>query len=183
LATSTHPPKAASASVASVLGSEKRLARKWVGELDDVALGVTVDVVRVVLVLDERPIHEDLRNPDPPQLANHDLQVLEQHRPPPGIPVRIPFLEPFHQHRALQLFQRHLIVPRWQETVFVKRWEFQSNTCSPNQTHHKLYGESDYWVARYRSLTEGSLKQTHAAEDRRGRQARAAAQASLDGRA
>ena len=37
-----------------------------------------------------------------------------------------------------------------------------------------IYGESDYWVARYRSLTEGSLKQAHAAEDRR-RQARGTA--------
>lgn len=63
-----------------------------------------------------------------------------------------------------------------------------------------FYGESDYWVARYKSLTEGSVKQTHAAGDRRrGRQARAIAllaalfggiacrsakkKASLDGRA
>ena len=37
-----------------------------------------------------------------------------------------------------------------------------------------LYGESDYWVAQYRSMTEGSARQqTHSAEDcRRGRVAR-----------
>jgi hypothetical protein len=61
-----------------------------------------------------------------------------------------------------------------------------------------LYGESDYWVARYRSLTEHSVKQTHAVEDCRqqscgtalvtvlfGRIARRSGKkkASLDGRA
>ena len=35
------------------------------------------------------------------------------------------------------------------------------------------YGESDYWVARYRSMTERSAQQAHAAEDcRRGLVAR-----------
>ena len=35
------------------------------------------------------------------------------------------------------------------------------------------YGESDYWVAQYRSMTEGSAQQTHSAEDpRRGLVAR-----------
>ena len=40
-----------------------------------------------------------------------------------------------------------------------------------------LYGESDYWVARYRSLTEGSAQQqTHSAENpRRGLVARGTA--------
>lgn len=37
-----------------------------------------------------------------------------------------------------------------------------------------LYGESDYWVARYRSLTEHAVKQTHAAEECR-RQSRGTA--------
>jgi hypothetical protein len=32
------------------------------------------------------------------------------------------------------------------------------------------YGESDYWVAHYRTLTEGSAQQqAHSAEDRRRR--------------
>ena len=35
------------------------------------------------------------------------------------------------------------------------------------------YGESDYWVAHYRSMTEGSAQQAHSAEDsRRGQVAR-----------
>ena len=39
-----------------------------------------------------------------------------------------------------------------------------------------LYGESDYWVAQYRSMTEGSAKQAHSVEDsRRGLLARGAA--------
>jgi hypothetical protein len=63
-----------------------------------------------------------------------------------------------------------------------------------------LYGESDYWVAQYRSMTEGSAKQAHWVEDsRRGLLARGTAlvtalfssiprrsvkkKASLDGRA
>ncbi len=39
------------------------------------------------------------------------------------------------------------------------------------------YGESDYWVAHYRSMTEGSAQQqAHLAEDcRRGRRARGTA--------
>lgn len=36
-----------------------------------------------------------------------------------------------------------------------------------------LYGESDYWVAQYRSMTEGSAQQPHSVEDsRRGLVAR-----------
>jgi hypothetical protein len=35
------------------------------------------------------------------------------------------------------------------------------------------YGESDYWVAHYRSMTEGSAQQAHSAGDpRRGQVAR-----------
>ena len=29
------------------------------------------------------------------------------------------------------------------------------------------YGESDYWVAHYRTLTEGSAQQAHSVEDSR----------------
>jgi len=30
-----------------------------------------------------------------------------------------------------------------------------------------LYGESDYWVAQYRSMTEGSAQQAHSVKDSR----------------
>ncbi len=44
-----------------------------------------------------------------------------------------------------------------------------------------LYGESDYWVARYRSMTEGSAQQqAYSAEDsRRGLVARGTALATV----
>lgn len=52
-----------------------------------VALEVPVYVVRMVLVLGERTIDEHLRHADSPELVHQDLEVRDQPRPPPRVPV------------------------------------------------------------------------------------------------
>ncbi len=55
-------------------------------EVFQITLEVPINVIRMVFVFDKRAIHEDLTDPDLPQLADQDRKVANESSPPIDIP-------------------------------------------------------------------------------------------------
>jgi len=86
-------------------------------ELAPVTLEVAVDVVRVVLVLEEGSIDEDLRDSYLPKLSDEDLEVVDQLLPPSGVPLRVVRTGTLHEHRLAEIVERELEAALRQDAV------------------------------------------------------------------
>jgi hypothetical protein len=89
------------------------------------------------------------------QLANHDLQVLNQLHPLLRFPVRIPLLRPLYQHRAPQFFHRHLIAPGGRRPSSFDGGSYKAAPAAETKHPTRL----TYKVG----LSQGRLSEEHAA--------------------
>jgi hypothetical protein len=86
-------------------------------ESPQVADEVPVDVVRMILVLDERAVGEDLANPDASKLSHEGREVLDKRRTPARVPGRRADAVSRDDGARAELIQRELVVTRWEGPI------------------------------------------------------------------
>src|SRR5262245_28898647 len=69
------------------------------GQLAQLAHEVAVDIVRVVLVLDERSVDEDVANAHLPELSHHDFEIVDEQRAPGSVPAVVAGARTLDQRR------------------------------------------------------------------------------------
>ncbi len=106
-------------------------------QIGQVADEVAVDVVRVRLVLDERAVDEDVRDPHLPELTDEDREMVDEPFPPASIPGRDPIRRTGHEHRQTKLAERQGIVRRRQTT---RAGEGRQHLASPQLASQQRLG-------------------------------------------
>jgi hypothetical protein len=104
------------------------LCRPTARQIHEIALEIAINVVRVLLILDEGAVDEDLSDPNLPQLPNEDLDVTQKLVTPATVPVRVAAHRALHEERFAHLAEREFVVARGQAPVHV---EVRQHPCPP----------------------------------------------------
>lgn len=114
---------------------------------------VSVDVIGVIFVLDERPIDEDLGHSDLPKLLDHHAEVLHQLKAPSCIPSWRDRPRRNDEHRVRELVERQKVIAWRQQSFGCERGRKRPPRRSRRRAHEEIVAMLDISVkpnARFR---------------------------------
>jgi hypothetical protein len=96
----------------------RQIARGQLTQSED---EVSVNVIRMILILDERAVRIDFADADLPELLREDLEVIDQPVAPAGVPCTLgSVFRATDEYRPAKLVKGHFVVSSWKEAVWLK---------------------------------------------------------------